>query len=398
MKTIKWSVPAIADFKLKKNNLDIAELETFTIEQPSVSEQGLSIPFIEDAESPKEELIYLLKIAAEVEHALMVQYLYAAYSITDDDQTGLKRTIINIAIQEMGHFLAVQNLLLSIGGIGSLHLDKNQFRPTSVNNPLPFKLEQVSKNLLAKFVAIEAPIEPPENLRAEVENIRQIAEATAGISLNPVGGLYMKIFWLFQADDTPRNDLIPITVGGAFKSLWHVRDEDFLSVTDIQKFEADFDSWDTSGSASAHELTIMQVHSREDVLNLVYRISAQGEGANFDDDIETHFELFYNAYHQYDTAPPTLMNLPMNPVTRPNPEFGTSVQVSSSYSLLWNDLFNKVYTSLLYDIYSSFFYKQFSAEASTAYVGLMLSCMRVVINTLAKVLVTLQLLSRSSKV
>ena len=42
---------------------------------------GAPIPSVKDAASPKEELVMLLKIAAEVEHALMVQYLYAAYSV-----------------------------------------------------------------------------------------------------------------------------------------------------------------------------------------------------------------------------------------------------------------------------------------------------------------------------
>jgi hypothetical protein len=38
-------------------------------------------PRIADAATPKDDAIGLLKLAAEVEHALLVQYLYAASSI-----------------------------------------------------------------------------------------------------------------------------------------------------------------------------------------------------------------------------------------------------------------------------------------------------------------------------
>ncbi|NEO02186.1 MAG: hypothetical protein F6K50_44540, partial [Moorea sp. SIO3I7] len=34
--------------------------------------------------NPRDEAALLLTVAAEVEHALMVQYLYAAYSVRDD--------------------------------------------------------------------------------------------------------------------------------------------------------------------------------------------------------------------------------------------------------------------------------------------------------------------------
>ena len=36
--------------------------------------------------APHDEAVFLLNIAAEVEHALMVQYLFAAYSLRDSSQ------------------------------------------------------------------------------------------------------------------------------------------------------------------------------------------------------------------------------------------------------------------------------------------------------------------------
>jgi hypothetical protein len=70
--------------------------------------------------------VYLLQIAAEIEHSLMLQYLYAAYSIdstfgqpTNPNLSrtinGWKVAIRGIARQEMAHFATVQNLLIALG-------------------------------------------------------------------------------------------------------------------------------------------------------------------------------------------------------------------------------------------------------------------------------------------
>ncbi len=61
---------------------------------------------------PEEELVQLLLEAAEIEHGLMLQYLYAAYSLKELIIQGTLRTI---AIEEMGHFITVQNLLAACG-------------------------------------------------------------------------------------------------------------------------------------------------------------------------------------------------------------------------------------------------------------------------------------------
>jgi Ferritin-like len=73
--------------------------------------------------------VFLLHTAAEIEHALMVQYLYAAFSLGEPPfqgpnvpstaQTLVNRwrgTILGIAKEEMGHLITVQNLLRFIGG------------------------------------------------------------------------------------------------------------------------------------------------------------------------------------------------------------------------------------------------------------------------------------------
>ena len=75
--------------------------------------------------APRDRAIYLLHIGAEVEHALMAQYLYAAYSLggphlSEGTHRRLaeqwKATILEIAREEMGHLATVENLLTLIGG------------------------------------------------------------------------------------------------------------------------------------------------------------------------------------------------------------------------------------------------------------------------------------------
>ena len=69
-------------------------------------------------------LVQLLHIASSIEHALLVQYLYAAYSLSSenlsqpDDLNKVnvwRNLILSIAKEEMGHLATVQNLLRFLG-------------------------------------------------------------------------------------------------------------------------------------------------------------------------------------------------------------------------------------------------------------------------------------------
>lgn len=61
----------------------------------------------------REQLLHLLKEAAEIEHTLMCSYLHAAFSLKRADEPGVsealgelerwRRTIMDVAIEEMGH-------------------------------------------------------------------------------------------------------------------------------------------------------------------------------------------------------------------------------------------------------------------------------------------------------
>src|SRR6187455_817817 len=84
-----------------------------------------------DPEAPfviehREALIYMLCQAAELEHGIMCQYLFAAVSLKQRADKGLtpeeleavtrwRRTISHVATDEMLHLALVQNVLAAIG-------------------------------------------------------------------------------------------------------------------------------------------------------------------------------------------------------------------------------------------------------------------------------------------
>src|SRR6187549_2278582 len=74
----------------------------------------------------REALIYTLGKAAELEHLVMLQYLFAAFSLKQDVREGItaeqleaiqrwRKTLLEISAQEMLHLALVQNLLTAVG-------------------------------------------------------------------------------------------------------------------------------------------------------------------------------------------------------------------------------------------------------------------------------------------
>jgi hypothetical protein len=116
----------------------------------------------------RESLIYMLCQAAELEHAIMCQYLYSAISLkqsTDegltDDQVAVvtrwRRQVSHVATQEMLHLALVHNLMSAIGGaphLGRPNLPQpaNHFPPGVTLTLLPF-----GEQALRHFMFLERP-------------------------------------------------------------------------------------------------------------------------------------------------------------------------------------------------------------------------------------------------
>lgn len=121
-------------------------------------------PVATPALEPRDEAIFWLTTAAEIEHFLMVHYLFAAYSLDPDgagEELGvvhtLRATLLQIAREEMGHLITVQNLLTLVGG--PLHYGREHSPHASEIYPFRFNLERVSGDSLAKYAMAESPID-----------------------------------------------------------------------------------------------------------------------------------------------------------------------------------------------------------------------------------------------
>src|SRR3712207_1042918 len=81
---------------------------------------GPSVELVRDFADPYLELVRLLREASEIEHALLVQYLYGAYSLKPayavirGPAFPSPNTLLGVAIQEMQHLEQV-NRMLRIG-------------------------------------------------------------------------------------------------------------------------------------------------------------------------------------------------------------------------------------------------------------------------------------------
>lgn len=113
-------------------------------------------------------LIEALSEAAEIEHALTCQYLYAAFSLRREPGEGLTwpqaetvrgwRTDLSlIARQEMEHLGLVTNLLTAIGGAPHFRLPPFPVPPAYFPVHVPLELRPLDRVALTRFLCLERP-------------------------------------------------------------------------------------------------------------------------------------------------------------------------------------------------------------------------------------------------
>jgi hypothetical protein len=256
--------------------------------------------------SPEREAAELLKVAAEVEHGLLVEYLYAAYSLRD---RALAQPVLTIAIQEMGHLLTVQNLLLALGE--EPYLARQDADPNPDRDPFDFVRAPFSRETLAKFVSAEAParehIADPV-VAARTDAIAAEAAADGGAPVRRVGVLYAYLYWLFQSGDAPEGPWnpgtkFPFPTGRHVATLARREDE----LRDVQARPEDW-------RAGIDGVEILPAANRSEALNALFRIAAQGEG--LENTPDSHFDLFFQLFESsFGTggggAPPSPQTFPV---------------------------------------------------------------------------------------
>jgi Ferritin-like len=116
----------------------------------------------------REALIYMLCEAAELEHGIMCQYLFAAFSLKEREDEGLaaepleavlrwRKVIAHVAAEEMLHLALVQNLLSAIGA--APHLARPNLPAPARHYPAGVNLTLVpfGEPALRHFLFLERP-------------------------------------------------------------------------------------------------------------------------------------------------------------------------------------------------------------------------------------------------
>ena len=129
---------------------------------------GLAPPEAPFVIEHREALYYMLCEAAELEHGIMCQYLYAAFSLKQSEGEGLspeeaqavqrwRKRISHVATQEMLHLSLVQNLLSAIGG--APHLSRPNFPHPATHYPAGVHLALLpfGEAALQHFMFLERP-------------------------------------------------------------------------------------------------------------------------------------------------------------------------------------------------------------------------------------------------
>ena len=324
-----------------------------------------------------DHLVMLLHVAAEIEHGLMVQYLYAAYSLGGPDVTGddrhalVKRwhdNLITVAKEEMGHLLTVQNILCLLGA--PINLAREDYPWDVPYYPFAFSLEKLSRSSLACYVHAEMPphviamlkARPalPKNLehfiaKDKAEINRLVKERAAGASIHFVATIYDEII-----DILGNENLLP---DSAFNE-------------DSYGLQASWDDWgrgyrpdphllDAGGNLAQEpaqqrqaNVIIMRAATRTEALAALKAISGQGEAVHLDvkDTGEpSHFERFLQIFQEFPAAGdwvPT-RDIPANPTTRKSNKAGTSY-IAPPEARAWATLSNYRYRILLTCLAHSF--------------------------------------------
>lgn len=245
---------------------------------------------------PMKRAQVLLRAAAEIEHVLCVQYLYAYYSLVPPTEAppDLAPAVRSwgahfreIAFEEMGHLLSVQNLLAFLRL--EPHFDRAPLPSENPFYPFPAELAPLSRRSLARYVLAEAPwVDRPVQFVVE-----------AGINVQPVGILYGLLAVVLgdpaadpdaaPPDGDPWSAFVRDVAIAAFKQArpaqWIVDGEHFHPGSIVRQGKPEH-------FGRVGEVIIGTVQSGHDARAMVRRIGLQGEAPVEIDGTPSHYQRF----------------------------------------------------------------------------------------------------------
>jgi Ferritin-like len=340
-------------------------LASFVAVDATVGRLTIDLPDLTAWPTPADKIELLLGKAAEVEHALMVQYLYSAYSmlspsaVTDPAQKAALQAwpcvIRKIAREEMGHLMTVQNLRLFVGLPPSLARDNF---PPDVPGLFPFDthLQPITQRTLAEYVVAEAPTDA-----TGIDDIIQQATG-GGLIVNHVGVLYALIGVVLASSideieqDATSGEFWDVMVRQiaylAYEqnppsSQWHLPSTAFVpSSLPRQGPPADWQKGQTN-------IEVVTMQTRPGAKQAIKKIGLQGEGPGDPTDTSSHFARFRSVYRGGGELPPfpatgdwvPTIDVPIDPVV--SNDSSDPSAISNPATQPWANLANLRYAILL---------------------------------------------------
>jgi uncharacterized Fe-S cluster protein YjdI len=155
-------------------------------------------------------LLHRLHEAAELEHTLMCTYLYAAFTLRQGVAEGLtpseaeatarwRRTIIGVAVEEMGHLAAVWNITSAVGGSPRFGRSNLPVDPGLLPASVVAKLAPFDESTIQHFVHLERPADSDEPEGAGFAAERSYVRASNRARLTPMAVDYETVGVLYAA-------------------------------------------------------------------------------------------------------------------------------------------------------------------------------------------------------
>ena len=290
-------------------------------------------------------LIYMLCEAAELEHAVMCEYLFAAFSLKRSFDEGLtheqlaaverwRSTILGVAKQEMLHLAIACNLLTSIGV--SPHLSRPNLPQPARHYPsgVRFELLPFGEQALRHFLFLERPEGMDLNDAEGVAAMENAVPVTGNQEIAPHLQEFRTVGHLYRS------------IEAGFRHLAEKMGEEnlFLGPAGSQT-RGELFGWKELGPIS----------STEEAVRAIEAIVEQGEGSR-GDWRNAHFGRFLSVLTEYlqmrQNAPGLEVTRPVLPVLVRPPETGEEVTlITDPATARVADLCNVAYEVLLHVFY-----------------------------------------------
>ena len=332
----------------------------------------------------RDELIYLLTEAAELEHMLCCNYLFAAFStkrsgehFSDPEQASKviswTQSISFVARQEMEHLAMVCNLLSAIGG--PPHLRRPNFPQPKRFSLAALSLEPLCISALDRFIAFEKPDEQyqPETVLKSFKKRQDISPGP--VEYHSLGDLYAKILAGIMA--FPGGDAA-LFIGPPQAQM------------DGAQLNLDFPRLGLLGGV--YGITLFPVTDTASAKRAIEMIVEQGEGGGDIEDEASHYYRFKQIKKEMQADPNFNPAHPVvsNPILKPLPGETPGTVVTHEPSRAVMDLFNAAYEVTLLLLMRLFAYTdETEEEAEALRYAAFFPMMTMVIRPLGEILVTM---------